>query len=219
MGRKQHGDEEADGTRSKPSLVSRIKAKVKLRSHGQTDVEAVSSTAPFIADRPVLAGLPIILPSDIATKVDSQATEQMSIIAIEQRKSTNNESLAKASKSSLWTKALEAVTPDTRQWIEALLDLGLLSQYGDNDDQLWSDSLIEMVEALESKYRDKPQQIATEEIQISLGDLAASVVAWLTMIGDVAAQFASPTAGIIWPIIKTFLQVCCPKVLSRSQIS
>lgn len=212
MGRKQREEEEPVGTRSKPSLVSRIKAKVKTRNHGQTDAEAVSSTAPSMVDRPILFGSPTVLPSNPDIKVDSKATEHTPAIANEPSRSINTGSLLKPSKSSLWTQALEVVAPDTRRWIESLQDLGILSQDGDKSDRSWTDNLIETIKTLASKCRDKSQRITIGEMRMPLENFAASAVTLLTTIGDIAAQFASPASGIIWPLIKAFLQVCRPTI-------
>jgi hypothetical protein len=211
---------EADGAHLKRSWASRIKAKVKLRSREQSPAGVTSSLASSIIVRSVSAGLPTTSSlSDTSTQTNPDTAKHISTIATEHSNSKNNGGPDTLPRPNLWLKAYEVATLDTRKWIESLPGLDVPSQGSDKGEQLWTEDLVAIVKGLERQHQDNAHRIMIGQKEIFLRDYAISTVTWLTMIGDIAIQFAPPPSAIIWPAIKALLQVRCPSIFSLSRLN
>ncbi|PTB47989.1 hypothetical protein M431DRAFT_488090 [Trichoderma harzianum CBS 226.95] len=106
--------------------------------------------------------------------------------------------------SSLWEKAYNAATPKTKKWIDGFpKPNGILK----SAESAQTEELVEIVREIEKRHQDHALQIRVGEKQILWKDYAPRVISFIKAIGDIAIQFAPTSSGIVWPALKTVLQV------------
>ncbi|KAL6806209.1 hypothetical protein J3E68DRAFT_433930 [Trichoderma sp. SZMC 28012] len=103
--------------------------------------------------------------------------------------------------SSLWEKAYNAATPKTKKWIDGF------PKPLKSAESTQTEELIEIVQEIEKRHQDHTLQIRVGEKQILWKDYAPRVISFIKAVGDVAVQFAPASSGIVWPALKTVLQM------------
>lgn len=151
-----------------------------------------SSTRPFA----LLNTPPVSAPPSLAIEVSRPGiTVPMPAIEAEHQDPPIN----------LWSKALEKSSDDTKKWIrEHNLDL--------SEQAKPEDHIKEIARLIESNTlctdKDGNSKIGIGHQKIVFREYIAGVVAFLTMAGDLAINFAPPQASAPWAVVKAVLKVC-----------
>lgn len=99
----------------------------------------------------------------------------------------------------LWQKAFEEMDEAARKQIRNDFDQsGDISAVG---------NLIQIVQDHTTRFNDSPTKIIAGERTIIWRDCAARVIDWLTILGDIAVNFAPSPSSIIWSALKVLLKV------------
>ncbi|PNP56920.1 hypothetical protein THARTR1_03067 [Trichoderma harzianum] len=106
--------------------------------------------------------------------------------------------------SSLWEKAYNAATPNTKKWIDGLL-MSNVAWISAKSTQM--EELIEVVREIETRHQGYALRIPVGGKQILWKDYAPRVISFIKAIGNIAIQFAPAPSDIIWSALKTVLQM------------
>ncbi|GAW17761.1 hypothetical protein ANO14919_072280 [Xylariales sp. No.14919] len=111
--------------------------------------------------------------------------------------SAENEKSPEKEENDLWHEAFEKIDEATKKQISGDFD-----RSGDDPVR----SLISIVQGHEARLKGKSAKIKVGEREIIWRDYAARVVDGLTVLGDVAVQFAPAPSSIIWSALKVLLK-------------
>ncbi|KKP07062.1 hypothetical protein THAR02_00821 [Trichoderma harzianum] len=133
----------------------------------------------------------------------------LSLAASTRHKSSSDCLSNSSERSSLWEKAYNAATPTTKKWIDGFSKPNGILKSAESTQM---EELIEIVRDMEKRHQDHAFQDHTLQIrirgkQIRWKDYAPRVISFIKAIGDIAIQFAPASSGIIWPALKTVLQM------------
>lgn len=98
----------------------------------------------------------------------------------------------------LWQKAFEEMDEATKKRIG--------DDFGQSGDRSPVENLIQIVRDHTTRFKDSPTQIRAGEHTIIWRDCAGRVVDGLTILGDIAVQFAPSPSSIIWSALKVLLK-------------
>jgi hypothetical protein len=167
----------------------------KLRQRGRSPREGPLLTAnpPFTPPSTSRPSTPSSIPPSSAPLPPTIA-ESIPATAAEQSDSLT----------SLWSEAFQKANNETQKWIrEHKLDLSEQAKPGNH--------IKEIIHLIESNTifteNDSPLKIEIGYQKIVFREYIAGVVAFLTMAGDVAINFAPPQASAPWAVVKAVLKV------------
>ncbi|RMZ74751.1 hypothetical protein DV737_g5777, partial [Chaetothyriales sp. CBS 132003] len=100
----------------------------------------------------------------------------------------------------LWRKALDKLDKDTRQKLQ-------MDGSEQNSVQQQVADLVNAAKEKQQECEDKRWKFSIGDRDIILRDYAATMVSYLTQLGNIAMPFAPPKASPIWSAIKVVLQI------------
>ncbi|KAK4062672.1 uncharacterized protein Triagg1_9790 [Trichoderma aggressivum f. europaeum] len=106
--------------------------------------------------------------------------------------------------SSLWEKAYNAATPNTKKWIDGLLKSNVTWMSAKSTQ---TEELIEVVREIETRHQGHALRIPVGGKQILWKDYAPRVISFIKVIGSITIQLAPAPSDIIWSALKTVLQM------------